>query len=173
MTIICSVHSINASCRSRHSPLQKLPLQHFGVLRSGRCHRPHPAERGSGADLPACLPRCRLVEYTLSRSMSPTMVADYTLHRHNAPHAAEQTAAPMCVSDLCHSSTVSPPPTGGIGVRVLPASCVLVPKCYACAFLAQQEKPKTQPASHAAKKESSIIRSAQHIKPRISAPQIP
>ena len=44
---------------------------------------------------------------------------------------------------------------------------------YACAFLAQQEKPKTQPASHAAKKESSIIRSAQHIKPRISAPQIP
>ena len=45
-----------------------------------RCHRPHPAERGSGADLPACLPRCRLVEYALSRSMSPTMVADYTLH---------------------------------------------------------------------------------------------
>ena len=36
-------------------------------------------------------------------------------HRHNAPHAAEQTAAPMCVSDLCHSSTVSPPPAGGIG----------------------------------------------------------
>ena len=35
-------------------------------------------------------------------------------HRHNAPHAAEQTAAPMCVSDLCHSSTVSPPPAGGI-----------------------------------------------------------
>ena len=32
----------------------------FRVLRSGRCHRPHPAERGSGADLPACLPRCRL-----------------------------------------------------------------------------------------------------------------
>ena len=62
------------------APLQKLPLQHFGVLRSCRCHRPHPAERGSGADLPACLPRCRLVEYALSRSMSPTMVADYTLH---------------------------------------------------------------------------------------------
>ena len=71
------------------------------------------------------------------------------------------------------SLTVSPPPTGGIGVRVLPASRVLVPKCDACAFLARQEKPKTQPASHAAKKESSIIRSAQHIKPRISAPQIP
>ena len=45
-------------------------------------------------------------------------------------------------SDLCHSSTVSPPPAGGIGVRVLPASCVLVPKRDACAFLAQQEKPK-------------------------------
>ena len=70
--------------------------------------------------------------------------------RHNAPHAAEQTAAPMCVSDLCHSSTVSPPPAGGIGVRVFPASCVLVPKRDACAFLAQQEKPKTQPASPAA-----------------------
>ena len=51
-------------------------------------------------------------------------------YRHDASHAAEQTAAPMCVSDLCHSSTVSPPPAGGIGVRVLSASCVLVPKCY-------------------------------------------
>ena len=64
--------------------------------------------------------------------------------RHNAPHAAEQTAAPTCVSGLCRSSPVNSPPAGGIGVRVLPASCVLVPKCYACAFLAAQEKPKTQ-----------------------------
>ena len=53
-------------------------------------------------------------------------------------------------SDLCRSSAVSPPPTGGIGVRVFPASCVLVPKRDACAFLAQQEKPETQPASPAA-----------------------
>ena len=53
-------------------------------------------------------------------------------------------------SDLCRGSAVSPPPTGGIGVRVLPASCVLVPKRDACAFLAQQEKPKTQPESPAA-----------------------
>ena len=53
-------------------------------------------------------------------------------------------------SDLCRSSAVNLPPGGGIGIRVLPASCVLVPKCYACAFLAQQEKPKTQPASPAA-----------------------
>ena len=67
--------------------------------------------------------------------------------RHNAPHAAEQIATPMCISDLCRSSAVSPPPTGGIGVRVLPASCVLVPKRDACAFLAQQEKPETQPES--------------------------
>ena len=52
-------------------------------------------------------------------------------------------------SDLCRSSAVNLPPGGGIGVRVLPASRVLVPKCYACAFLAQQEKPKTQPESHA------------------------
>ena len=36
-------------------------------------------------------------------------------------------------SDLCRSSAVNLPPAGGIGVRVLPASCVLVPKCYACA----------------------------------------
>ena len=69
--------------------------------------------------------------------------------RHNAPYAAEQTAAPMCISDLCRSSTINSPPTGGIGVRVLPASCVLVPKRDACAFLVQQEKPTTQPASHA------------------------
>ena len=53
-------------------------------------------------------------------------------------------------SDLCRSSTVNSPLAGGIGVRVLPASRVLVPKCYACAFLAQQEKPKTQPESPAA-----------------------
>ena len=70
-------------------------------------------------------------------------------HRHNAPHAAEQTAAPTCVSGLCRSSPVNSPPAGGIGVRVLPASCVLVPKRDACAFLVQQEKPKTQPESHA------------------------
>ena len=70
--------------------------------------------------------------------------------RHDAPYAAERMAAPMCISDLCRSSAVSPPPTGGIGVRVFPASCVLVPKRDACAFLAQQEKPKTQPESPAA-----------------------
>ena len=45
-------------------------------------------------------------------------------------------------SDLCRSSAVNLPPGGGIGARVLPASRILVPKCYACAFLAQQEKPK-------------------------------
>ena len=47
-------------------------------------------------------------------------------------------------SDLCRSSAVNLPPGGGIGARVLPASRILVPKCYACAFLAAQEKPKTQ-----------------------------
>ena len=36
-------------------------------------------------------------------------------------------------SDLCRSSAVNLPPGGGIGVRVLPASCVLVPKRDACA----------------------------------------
>ena len=51
----------------------------------------------------------------------------------------------MCISDLCRSSTINSPPTGGIGVRVLPASCVLVPKRDACAFLAQQEKPEVLP----------------------------
>ena len=48
-------------------------------------------------------------------------------------------------SDLCRSSAVNLPPGGGIGVRVFPASCVLVPKCDACAFLVQQEKPKCSP----------------------------
>ena len=52
-------------------------------------------------------------------------------------------------SDLCRSSAVNLPPGGGIGVWVLHAGCVLVPKRDACAFLAQQEKPKTQPESHA------------------------
>ena len=55
----------------------------------------------------------------------------------------------MCISDLCRSSTVNLPSGGGSWVRVLPASRILVPKCYACAFLVQQEKPKTQPESHA------------------------
>ena len=64
------------------------------------------------------------------------------------PHAAEQTAAPMCISDLCRSSTVNSPLAGGIGVRVLTASRILVPKRDACAFLARQEKPKTQPDPH-------------------------
>ena len=36
-----------------------------------------------------------------------------------------------------------------LGAGVLPASCVLVPERDACAFLVPQEKPKTQPASHA------------------------
>ena len=69
--------------------------------------------------------------------------------RHNAPHAAEQTAAPMFGFQLSFSLTVNAPPAGGIGVRVRPASCVLVPKRDACAFLVPQEKPKTQPESHA------------------------
>ena len=48
-------------------------------------------------------------------------------------------------SDLCRSSAVNLPSGGGIGVRVFPASCVLVPKRDACAFLVQQEKPKCSP----------------------------
>ena len=53
-------------------------------------------------------------------------------------------------SDLCRSSAVNLPSGGGIGVRVLPASAVLISNGDACAFLAQQEKPKTQPESPAA-----------------------
>ena len=60
-------------------------------------------------------------------------------------------------SDLCRSSAVNLPPGGGIGVRVLPASAVLISSGDACAFLAQQEKPKTQPAFHAAKKEFFVF----------------
>ena len=69
--------------------------------------------------------------------------------RHNAPHAAEQTAAPTCVSGLCRSSPVNSPPAGGIGVRVLPASCVLVPKRYACALAARRREPDVPPFSGA------------------------
>ena len=60
-------------------------------------------------------------------------------------------------SDLCRSSAVNLPPGGGIGVRVLPASCVLVPKRDACAFLAQQEKPEVLPVAGIMQKEISIF----------------
>ena len=53
--------------------------------------------------------------------------------RHDAPYAAEQTAAPTCVSGLCRSSPVNSPPAGGIGVRVLPASAGLISNGDACA----------------------------------------
>ena len=59
-------------------------------------------------------------------------------------------AAPMFGFQLGFRLTVNAPPTGGIGVRVLPASAVLISNGDACAFLAQQEKPETQPASPAA-----------------------
>ena len=77
--------------------------------------------------------------------------------RHNAPHATKQMAAPMCISDLCRSSAVSPPPAGGIGVRVLPASAVLISNGDACAFLAQQEKPEVLPVAGIIQKEISIF----------------
>ena len=69
--------------------------------------------------------------------------------RHDAPHAAEQTAAPMCISDLCRSSTINSPHTGGIGVRVLPASRVSVPKRYACALAARRREPDALPLGRA------------------------
>ena len=48
-----------------------------------------------------------------------------------------------------HPFSFLPPVSGILGVRVLPASAVLISNGDACAFLAQQEKPKTQPESHA------------------------
>ena len=93
--------------------------------------------------------------------------------RHDAPHAAERIAAPMCISDLCRSSTINSPHTGGIGVRVLPASAVLISNGDACAFLAAQEKPKTQPESHAAKKDFFVFHFAQAMKSKIFALRMP
>ena len=78
-------------------------------------------------------------------------------YRRDAPHAAEQMAAPIFVSDLCRSSAVSPPSTDGIGVRVLPASAVLISNGDACAFLAQQEKPEVLPVAGIIQKEISIF----------------
>ena len=43
-------------------------------------------------------------------------------------------------SDLCRSSAVNLPSGGGIGVRVFPASCVLVPKRDACVFFLHRKK---------------------------------
>ena len=77
--------------------------------------------------------------------------------RHNAPHAAEQTAAPMFGFQLSFSLTVNAPPAGGIGVRVLPASAVLISNGDACAFLAQQEKPEVLPVAGIMQKEISIF----------------
>ena len=76
-------------------------------------------------------------------------------------------------SDLCRSSAVSPPPAGGIGVRVLPASCVLVPKRDACAFLAQQEKPKSVVRFSFRLEEFFDFHFAQAMKSKISALRIP
>ena len=72
-------------------------------------------------------------------------------------------------SDLCRSSAVNLPPGGGIGVRVLPASCVLVPKRDACAFLAQQEKPEVLPVAGIAQKTISIFSFVPDLKFRLSA----
>ena len=44
-----------------------------------------------------------------------------------------------------------------LGAGVLPASCVLVPKRDACAFLAQQEKPEVLPVAGIMQKEISIF----------------
>ena len=81
----------------------------------------------------------------------------------------EQTAAPTCVSGLCRSSAVSPPPAGGIGVWVLPASAVLISNGDACAFLAQQEKPEVLPVAGIAQKAISIFSFVPDLKFRLSA----
>ena len=94
-------------------------------------------------------------------------------YRRDAPHAAEQMAAPIFVSDLCRSSAVNSPLAGGIGVRVLPASRVLVPKRDACAFLAQQEKPEVLPVAGITQKAISIFSFVPELKFRLSEPWIP
>ena len=60
-------------------------------------------------------------------------------------------------SDLCRSSAVNLPPGGGIGVRVLPASAVLISNGDACAFLAWQEKPEVLPVAGITQKAISIF----------------
>ena len=106
---------------------RRITQSKFFILFSSRCHGGR-TRRLCGADLHGCA--------TGLQNRTP---------RHDAPHTAEQTAAPTCVSGLCRSSAVSPPPAGGIGVCVLPASAVLISNGDACAFLAQQEKPKRRP----------------------------
>ena len=76
--------------------------------------------------------------------------------RHDVPHVAEQTAAPMCISALCRSSTVNSPPAGGIGVRVLPASAVLISNGDACARRRGLRCFET--TFYAAHQKSSLIR---------------
>ena len=75
----------------------------------------------------------------------------------------------MCISDLCRSPTVNSLLAGGIGVRVLPASAVLISNGDACAFLAQQEKPEVLPVAGIAQKAISIFSFVPDLKFRLSA----
>ena len=60
-----------------------------------------------------------------------------------------------------------------MGVRVLPASRILVPECYACAFLAQQENPEVLPVAGITQKAISIFSFVPELKFRLSEPWIP
>jgi len=60
------------------------------------------------------------------------------------------------LSDLCRSSTINSPPTGGIGVRVLPASAVLISNGDACARRRGLRCFET--TFYAAHQKSSLIR---------------
>ena len=130
---------------------RRITQSKFFILFSSRCHGGR-TRRLCGADLHGCA--------TGLQNRTP---------RHDAPHTAEQTAAPTCVSGLCRSSAVSPPPAGGIGVWVLPASAVLISNGDACAFLAQQEKPEVLPVAGIAQKAISIFSFVPDLKFRLSA----
>ena len=134
---------------------RRIAQSKFFILFSSHCHGGR-TRRLCGIDLHGC-----------------AVSLQNRTRRHDAPHAAERIAAPMCISDLCRSSTINSPHTGGIGVRVLPASAVLISNGDACAFLAAQEKPKTQPESHAAKKDFFVFHFAQAMKSKIFALRMP
>ena len=78
-------------------------------------------------------------------------------HSRSAFGLHRRSAADRFCMVLRSSSLLSSAGGRHIGVRVLPASAVLISNGDACAFLAQQEKPKTQPESHATFRTPHII----------------
>ena len=75
---------------------------------------------------------------------------------HKSARRAPRRGANGCADERFVVQPSTFRPEAALGAGVLPASCVLVPKRDACAFLAQQEKPEVLPVAGIMQKEISI-----------------